>query len=146
VKGGARGLGPEPVLVLDASTEIPAGNEQITQLNQQQRTVEDEIRTVGAQLTQQEEPGLEEYERKRKRHRLMVASVKLLFIVPVSLIAAWLAMKFKKTLYVPNTCPACGERLYDACGKCNSIRHSLLPYCESCGQEESILEQTLATS
>ena len=242
-------------LYLTRQQEFQQTNEQITQLNQQQRTVEDEIRTVSTQLNLQEEPADEEYDRKRKRHRLMVASVKLLFIVPVLLIAAWLAMKFKKSLYVPiiyamlvaaflrvcvvmhayfppdyfkyiavaagiavvlaflimlirmrfrprpdvllkqyreayhrhrcpvcdypilrgplkhvvwsakgprgplpppqegiddadkpYTCPACGERLYDACGKCNSIRHSLLPYCESCGQEETILEQSLATS
>ena len=33
----------------------------------------------------------------------------------------------------PYSCPACGERLFETCAKCDAIRHSLLPYCESCG-------------
>ena len=35
------------------------------------------------------------------------------------------------------TCPACGTRLYEKCGKCEDIRHSLLPFCEHCGAEKA---------
>ena len=28
------------------------------------------------------------------------------------------------------TCPSCGTELYEKCGKCGDIRHSLLPFCE----------------
>jgi predicted RNA-binding Zn-ribbon protein involved in translation (DUF1610 family) len=35
----------------------------------------------------------------------------------------------------PYTCPSCGTSLYDKCQACGQIRHSLLPYCEHCGQE-----------
>ncbi|MBL7215385.1 MAG: hypothetical protein ISS71_06880 [Phycisphaerae bacterium] len=35
------------------------------------------------------------------------------------------------------TCPSCGTELYDKCGQCGNIRHTLLPYCEHCGAEES---------
>ncbi len=33
----------------------------------------------------------------------------------------------------PYTCPSCGTGLYDSCGHCGQIRHTLLPYCEHCG-------------
>ena len=33
------------------------------------------------------------------------------------------------------TCPSCGTGLFDKCGKCKDIRHTLLPYCEHCGAE-----------
>jgi hypothetical protein len=36
----------------------------------------------------------------------------------------------------PYTCPSCGTNLYDKCGNCGDIRHTLLPYCEHCGIEK----------
>ena len=37
----------------------------------------------------------------------------------------------------PYTCPSCGQTLYERCGDCQYIRHSLLPFCEICsGQKE----------
>ncbi len=35
------------------------------------------------------------------------------------------------------TCPSCGTELYEKCDKCGDIRHSLLPFCEHCGNEKS---------
>ena len=35
------------------------------------------------------------------------------------------------------TCPSCGSGLYHKCEKCDNVRHSLLPYCEHCGDEKS---------
>lgn len=37
----------------------------------------------------------------------------------------------------PYSCPSCGERLYEKCEKCDHVRHSLLPYCEYCGERKS---------
>lgn len=37
----------------------------------------------------------------------------------------------------PYTCPSCGSGLYHKCEKCSNIRHTLLPYCEHCGDEKS---------
>ncbi|MHC4525491.1 MAG: hypothetical protein ACYSU8_08155, partial [Planctomycetota bacterium] len=34
------------------------------------------------------------------------------------------------------TCPSCGTNLYEKCGSCGKIRHTLLPYCEHCGAEK----------
>ncbi len=35
------------------------------------------------------------------------------------------------------TCPSCGTELYEKCAKCGDIRHSLLPFCEHCGNEKT---------
>ncbi len=40
----------------------------------------------------------------------------------------------KQELY---TCPSCGTELYEKCAKCGDIRHSLLPFCEHCGNEKT---------
>ncbi|MFC1781504.1 hypothetical protein ACFLZ8_04520 [Planctomycetota bacterium] len=34
-------------------------------------------------------------------------------------------------------CPSCGTQLYEKCDKCSDIRHSLLPFCEHCGNEKA---------
>lgn len=34
------------------------------------------------------------------------------------------------------TCPSCGTGLYEKCEKCQGICHSLLPFCEHCGNEK----------
>jgi len=39
----------------------------------------------------------------------------------------------------PYTCPSCGTNLYNKCEKCGQVRHTLLPYCEHCGAEESFV-------
>jgi hypothetical protein len=35
-------------------------------------------------------------------------------------------------------CPSCGTSLFEECGSCNKIRHSLLPHCRHCGAETAI--------
>ena len=34
------------------------------------------------------------------------------------------------------TCPGCGEHLFEKCTACQHTRHSLLPFCENCGNEK----------
>ena len=38
----------------------------------------------------------------------------------------------------PYACPACGTRLFEPCAECKATRHSLLPYCGSCGCEKPV--------
>ena len=33
-------------------------------------------------------------------------------------------------------CPSCGTNIYEKCQSCDSLRHSLLPYCKNCGNEK----------
>ena len=41
---------------------------------------------------------------------------------------------YKQQVYI---CPSCGTQLYEKCDKCSDIRHSLLPFCEHCGNEKA---------
>jgi predicted RNA-binding Zn-ribbon protein involved in translation (DUF1610 family) len=36
----------------------------------------------------------------------------------------------------PYACPSCGSQLFEECGSCHAIRHSMLPYCDQCGAEK----------
>jgi hypothetical protein len=38
----------------------------------------------------------------------------------------------------PYTCPSCGTNLYGPCRNCGNVRHTMLPYCEHCGAEETM--------
>ena len=38
-------------------------------------------------------------------------------------------------------CPTCGTSIFEECPSCHKIRHALLPYCEHCGNEKTLLEQ-----
>ena len=38
----------------------------------------------------------------------------------------------------PYTCASCGTPLFAKCDNCQSVRHELLPFCESCGAEKKI--------
>lgn len=46
----------------------------------------------------------------------------------------------------PYTCPTCATLLFEQCGKCESVRHSLLPACEHCGATKEIEVATKAAS
>lgn len=35
----------------------------------------------------------------------------------------------------PYACPSCGTSLFAGCASCGSLRHTLLPFCEHCGDE-----------
>lgn len=41
----------------------------------------------------------------------------------------------------PYTCPACGTSLFEQCGACGGLRHSLLPFCLHCGAEKKSTEE-----
>jgi hypothetical protein len=36
----------------------------------------------------------------------------------------------------PYCCPACGTKLFEECGSCRQVRHSLLPTCQHCGRTD----------
>jgi predicted RNA-binding Zn-ribbon protein involved in translation (DUF1610 family) len=37
----------------------------------------------------------------------------------------------------PYNCPSCGQRLFETCGGCGKVRHTLLPACRHCGALEA---------
>lgn len=43
--------------------------------------------------------------------------------------------------FKPYTCPSCGTALYEHCSSCEAVRHSLLPFCDSCGAEKNLIDE-----
>ncbi len=39
-------------------------------------------------------------------------------------------------------CPSCGTKLFEECSSCHKIRHALLPFCEHCGAEKELREES----
>ncbi len=50
------------------------------------------------------------------------------------LVSAGQSLEFAKQ--AAYTCPSCGTGLFDKCGECKEVRHTLLPYCEHCGSQK----------
>ncbi len=241
-------LSESETLFLSKQKEFQAANERIAGLSEQQRTVDRQIQTLNEERSEGVELADEEFRKQSRNHRLKVAGLKLLFVVPVLLLSAWLMMKYRQGAYAPlfyalliasfsrvgvvinqyfpaewfryiatasgivvvlaflvhlirtaaspradwllkqyrqaynqhrcpqcaypihrgamksatwtskgpkalvslpretdddeekpYTCPACGEPLFEQCEQCNAIRHSLLPFCESCGHEKDFV-------
>lgn len=59
--------------------------------------------------------------------------LKYLFWTRRSIKKRSVAMTSSAEADAPYTCPACATRLFEECGNCHGIRHSLLPTCEKCG-------------
>lgn len=240
-------LSESETLFLAKQKEFQTANEKIAGLNEQQRTIEQQIQSLNDQKSDGVTLAREEYDVLVRNHRLKVAGLKLLFVVPVLLLSAWLMMKYRhgayasifgallissfsrvgvvinqyfpdewfryiataagivvvlafliqlirtaaspradwllkqyrlaynqhrcpqcaypilrgpmrhatwtskgpKPIAAPHdsdtegekayTCPACGEQLFEHCEQCNAIRHSLLPFCDSCGHEKEFV-------
>ncbi len=45
-------------------------------------------------------------------------------------------VKEEEVAYV---CPACGTSIFEECPACHGVRHALLPHCEHCGEEKSVV-------
>ena len=238
-------LSESETLFLSKQAEFQAANERIAGLSELQRTVDQQIQDLDEERSDGVALADEEYRKQSRNHRLKVAGLKLLFVVPVLLLSAWLMLKYRQGAYAPlfgalliasfsrvgvvinqyfpaewcryiatasgivvvlaflvhlirtaaspradwllkqyrqaynqhrcpqcaypihrgamksatwtskgpkalvsipreaddeeekpYTCPACGEPLFEHCEQCNAIRHSLLPFCESCGHEK----------
>ncbi|MCH8934807.1 MAG: hypothetical protein IIB90_03730 [Gemmatimonadetes bacterium] len=242
-----RALDENQAIFFARPREIETANAQIRGIDGNLRSLQEEIRTLDAQRTEQLEPAREEFQQLLRSHRFKVATLKLLFLMPVLLIAAWLVIKKRESVLAPliyalfvaaffrvalvaweyfparffkyialattitvvialivklirmviapkpdvllnqnresynqrrcpicaypirrgqlrnvvwtrkgpqysaaivssgesetddpYRCPSCGEPVFEKCSKCGSTRHSLLPYCESCGDEHPI--------
>ncbi|MBI1928009.1 hypothetical protein HYR99_27675 [Candidatus Poribacteria bacterium] len=243
-------LAESEALFLANQKKFQEANEQIAQLSEQQRSLQQQSEELSTQIADKRNPARDEYQRLSNKHSLKVASLKLAFLIPMLLVAAWFVIKKRGRAYAPfiystfiatfwttgvvmheyfpreffkyiaigvsiavviaflihlirmvaapkkewllkqykeaynkrlcpvcaypihrgpykymtwtskgpkgimpvlqggegegeqpYACPSCGERLYEKCDKCGKIRHSLLPYCESCGDEKQPLDR-----
>jgi predicted RNA-binding Zn-ribbon protein involved in translation (DUF1610 family) len=86
---------------LTNQTRYQALNEQISVLHEQLRQLESQLRTVQEQREQQRPPVQAEFQRLLSRHQLKLAALKLAFLLPVLVVAVWLFLKHRGSLYTP---------------------------------------------
>ena len=233
-------------LFLENQRKFQEANAEIARLAEQDRGLEETMDALNEQANERRREAREEYQSLSKSHQLRIATIKLVFLIPLLLAAAWLVLKKRATGYapiiyaafiatfwtigrvvrqhfpselfkyifiaagigvvlaflvylirmvvrpkidwllkqyreaynkhlcpvcahpimrgplkhvtwsakgpkknlapasapesgeedLPYICPSCGEQLFEKCEKCAAVRHSLLPYCEACGEEK----------
>jgi len=239
-------LAQSQALFIANQSQYQALNEEIVKLTEDRRALEERRRAVEAGLAEQREVAGREFETLDRRHRLRIAAVQLLLLLPLLLAAVYSVIKWRATIYAsliyafgvailakviivihehfptryfkyvlllfslgvvvrilvyliratasprkefllkqyreayerflcpiceypirrgpmryrfwdrrtirklapsqqfpeatedPYTCPSCGSGLFESCSKCQAARHSLLPFCDHCGQEKSL--------
>ncbi len=239
-------------LFLKNQQEFEDANQHIVQLNETRRSLDLQIEAQNEIIHEGETVFNDEYREQYAQHRFMVASLRLMFLVPLLALFAWLSFRMRKSPYIliinaalfalfartylvmfehfprdffkyiailsiiivvlsfliyrvrlalkplpawlmnqyreaymrrlcpvcsfpiqqgplkfarwskkglaalpnlaevpgdsdkPYTCPSCGTKLFDKCGSCGALRHTLLPHCESCGAESPQLSEAEA--
>lgn len=86
---------------LSSQKEYQKYNEELSSLTDKKRTLEAEFISVEEQLSQQKEPAWEEYHRQRKTHRIYLAALQLLILLPLLGIGAFLLAKKRGSIYFP---------------------------------------------
>ena len=76
-----------------AQDEYESANETITTLNDERHQIKQSIASIDAELRQFKNKSQAEYNDARRSHDLKIASLKLVFVVPLLLLAAWLVKK-----------------------------------------------------
>jgi predicted RNA-binding Zn-ribbon protein involved in translation (DUF1610 family) len=74
-------------------------NSEISELTRQQRTKEDSLASINETIKAKELDGRGEFDRLYRKHRLKVAMLKLLFLVPVFLVVSFVFMKYRTSAY-----------------------------------------------
>lgn len=222
-------------------------NEEMAKKSEEQRKLEDSRRALDARLAGQREQAVRKFQALDRRHRLRVAGLQLLFLIPILAAALYCVLRWRGTLYAPlihafgiatlakviivvhenfptryikyvlliasllavvriliyliasaarpkmayllkqyreayerflcpvceypirrgpmryafwnrrsirhefpvtqpvtapeepYACPSCGSRLFEVCPSCASVRTALLPFCDHCGDEKSLV-------
>ena len=84
-----------------AQDEYESANETITTLNDERHQLKQSIASIDAELRQFKNKSQAEYNDARRSHDLKIASLKLAFVVPLLLLAAWLVKKKRGSIYQP---------------------------------------------
>lgn len=88
-------------LFLANQKKFQEANEQIAGLSQRQRDLQEQVRGLEEEIKKSREPANTEINKLRKRHRFKVAALKLLFLLPLTLIAAVMVMKKRTSPHAP---------------------------------------------
>ena len=84
-----------------AQYEYESANETITTLNDERHQLKQSIAGIDAELRQFKNKSQAEYNDARRSHDLKIASLKLAFVVPLLLLAAWQVKKKRGSIYQP---------------------------------------------
>ena len=99
-----------------AQDEYESANETITTLNDERHQIKQSIASIDAELRQFKNKSQAEYNDARRSHDLKIASLKLVFVVPLLLLAAWLVKKSAAAFTNGST----GRRRWQHSGWCGS--------------------------
>jgi predicted RNA-binding Zn-ribbon protein involved in translation (DUF1610 family) len=86
---------------LDAQERFEQANDAISKSNQAKYDLGLELKSVRLALENQRQPAQQEFERLFRQHRFKVASLKLVLIVPLFLLASWSIYRFRESPYRP---------------------------------------------
>jgi len=86
---------------LENQKRYQAYHERLSELSDQKRTLEAERLKIGQQIEQQRQPAELEYKRLSERHRIRIACLQLLVLVPLFAIGAFLVIKKRDSIYLP---------------------------------------------
>src|SRR5260221_8743525 len=76
-------------------------NEELEKRSAEQRTLEESKRGLESHLTVQRERAQKELERLNRSHRLRLAALQLLVLIPILFAAAWILYRWRTTIYAP---------------------------------------------
>ena len=102
---------------LESQKKYQELNTGISQLMAEKRGTEEEKKDVDHQLDKQRKPAREEYNRLNKRHRLKLAALQLVILLPLLVAAAILIIKKRVSVYFP---------LFLACGGATLVKVTLV--------------------
>ena len=86
-------------LFIANQAQYQALNEDIARRTEQQRRLTERKNGVESRLAAQREKAAEKFEVLNRRHRLRVAGLQLLFLIPLLLVAVYLAVRWRTTVY-----------------------------------------------
>ena len=84
---------------LDAQNAFEEANTEIADSNEKRFQLSRELESTQKQITRQEEPARDAYDKLLRAHQFKVASLKLAFIVPLFAIAAWMFFRYRQSAY-----------------------------------------------
>jgi len=84
---------------LESQKAYQQSNEMITSLTGKKLQLEEDLREVDRQVDKQREPAREEYNRQERLHRLRLAACQLAVLVPLLLVAGYLVIRKRASVY-----------------------------------------------
>ncbi len=86
---------------LESQQNYQSHSEELTQLAQQKRTLQDEKIQLEKTVADQREPARKEFERLKEKHDWKLAALQLAILIPLLAVAAFLVIRRRESVYFP---------------------------------------------